>query len=80
MLECRNWAAVSARLCLTFCDQTGPDKLQMNEIVEAGLRLSRFVSGRGVVGAISVPERANLARWVQDEANDTEYERAEAQG
>ena len=77
--DCKSWSAVSARLCLTFCDAAGPDKSQMNAFVEAGLRLSRFASSRGIVGAISIPDRTSLARWVQEEAEENEYERAEVQ-
>lgn len=75
--EVRRWAALSPRICLTFCDTSGPDRAQMNALVEAGVRLSRAAAGIGVIDSLSVPLRADLARWVQEEANEDDYERTE---
>lgn len=72
------WAPLSPRLCLTFCDHAGPDRVQMTALADLGVRLSRAAKGSGVVESISVPDRADLARWLQEEADDKEQENAEA--
>lgn len=66
----KTWAPVSARLCLTFCDQGGPEKAQLSAIAEAGLRLARAAAGKGIIDTISVPARADLARWLQQERDE----------
>lgn len=76
--EARPWAALQPRLCLTFCDQSGPDRAQMTALIEAGVRLSRVAAGTGVIEVLSLPARADLARWVQEEADEDEAEHAEA--
>lgn len=66
------WAPLSPRLCLTFCDLAGPDRSQMTALSDIGIRLSRAARGTGVVDAVSVPVRADLARWLQEEADERE--------
>lgn len=70
--EGKTWAALSPRLCLTFCDRAGPDRAQMTALSDIGIRLSRAARGTGVVDAVSVPVRADLARWLQEEADERE--------
>jgi hypothetical protein len=76
--EVTRWAGLSPRICLTFCDTAGPDRAQMNALIEAGVRLSRAATGTGVIDALLVPTRADLARWVQEEADEEEQEKTEA--
>ena len=76
--EVERWAALSPRICLTFCDTAGPDRAQMNALIEAGVRLSRAAAGTGVIETLLVPARADLARWVQEEADEDEKEKTEA--
>ncbi len=76
--EVASWAALSPRVCLTFCDTAGPDRAQMNALIEAGVRLSRVAAGIGVIETLSVPGRADLARWVQEEADEDQQEKTEA--
>lgn len=68
--ETEGWGIVSARVCLTFCDLGGADKAQLGALAEAGTRLSRAATGSGIVQTISVPDRAQLARWLQEEADE----------
>jgi hypothetical protein len=76
--EVARWAALSPRVCLTFCDTAGPDRAQMTALIEAGVRLSRAAAGMGVIETLSVPARADLARWVQEEADEDQEEKTEA--
>lgn len=76
--EVSRWSALSPRICLTFCDLSGPDRTQMTALVEAGVRLSRAAGGTGVIDTLLVPLRADLARWVQEEANEDEHEKTES--
>jgi hypothetical protein len=68
----RGWAGLSPRICLTFCDQAGPETAQMQALVEGGLRLSRAAQGTGLIDTLLVPERGDLARWVQEEAQEND--------
>lgn len=77
---CTGWSAMSSRVCLTFTDQSLPEKAQLQALLDAGLRLSRAAAGTGIAKAISVPDRTDLARWLQDEANESGNDRAEARG
>ncbi len=75
--EGKVWAALSPRVCLTFADLAGPDAAQLRAMTEAGLRLSRAATGTGLIDTLSVPVRADLARWVQEEADEADDEKAE---
>ena len=75
--EAAPWVPLSPRLCLSFCDRQGPDRAQMSALAEAGLRLARATQGSGVIDAISRPDRAQLARWLQEEACEDDKHSAE---
>lgn len=76
--EARRWADVLPTVTLTGCDLCGPDTAALRALAQGHLRLTRFAQGIGVIDTLSVGKRADLARWLQQEADERDEEASEA--
>ena len=68
--QARHWAPLRPGICLSFIDLGAPEQAMLLALAEAGLRLTRAAQGTGIVSALSLPDRAELARWLQEDAQD----------
>lgn len=76
--EAKRWAELSPRVCLTFTDLGGPDGAMLRALAEGGVRLARATEGSGVINTVYAPVRADMARWLQEEADEDDDEQSEA--
>lgn len=66
----RHWAPAGPGICLTFTDLGAPEQALLLALAEAGLRLTRAARGTGIIETLSLPDRAEMARWLQEEPQE----------
>ena len=62
---CARWQPAAPQVCLSRLDDWTPNRSELSELVNAGVRLGWLSAGTGLVGALTRPVWDDLKRWAE---------------